>query len=919
MQTCEMSSTIYVFLHGLYSANPRPVCCWGQDRTLLYCNESFLRYFGIVKAEDFHEDIMTYTPYTQYEEENCAALAKYYHTKALTDGHTRFTWTHTLPHGQDVFVEYILTCIYHEGQALVVAHLSEGDRVKQLLVENYLHDKNSKAIVDASPTAVCLWAMDNTLVDCNTSFLQLLGLANKEAYRARPQNFFPKYQANGELSSEQFTFYMEKVATQGSAVCDWVWKDSTGNLIPSRITMRKFQYDGLDMVVEYIYDLREIQASQEKAAQLEERLQLTLDSMPVGSNLWNNKLQCIACNSVEFKRFGFSSRQEYAERLFETFPPNQPDGSPSRKLARKKYYEAFKDGYARFEWMHKHPMTGVPMPTEITLMRTSFGGDDYIIGYSRDLTELKAVQKQAEMAEIRTQLMLDSLPVGAHFWDAELNLLDCNLECVNLFGFFSKEEYMENFHTTFPPAQADGVPSIDVLQQSLRKALVQGTVRFEFMAKDPITDFEIPLDVRIVRISCDETFYLVSYFRDIRESVAMLQEIQQVQNELQAAKELAEKHSLAKSEFLANMSHEIRTPMNGILGLLHLLHNTELNATQMSYAQKSLYSANNLLRIINDILDFSKIEAGKLEMEATPFTLEQIFAEAQNLYGPLCEEKCLQLYLDAGEHATEVMLGDALRLKQILFNLLSNAIKFTAEGKVHVCAESSFEADDAVRCLFSVKDSGIGMTDEQQLGLFSAFSQADSSVARKYGGTGLGLAISRSLVEKMHGKIWAQSAEGKGTTFFFTAYFAKSHNPLQATDVTHSLWAKEQETGTLLLVEDNEINQLIAEELLRQVGNSVDIANNGLEALEMLAQKEYDLVLMDIQMPVMDGYAAAEKIREQERYKHIPIVAMSAHAMAGDKDLSISHGMDDHVTKPIVPEVLYSTLHYWLQKSRAVR
>ncbi len=325
------------------------------------------------------------------------------------------------------------------------------------------------------------------------------------------------------------------------------------------------------------------------------------------------------------------------------------------------------------------------------------------------------------------------------------------------------------------------------------------------------------------------------------------------------------------------------------------------------------------MRIINDILDFSKIEAGKLEIEEIPFTLHQLCCEIEDLYLPVIEQKGLNLIMEMGNHAQTVLLGDALRLKQVFFNLVSNAIKFTPTGSIHVKVSCTPMEDDKVLCVFSVKDTGIGLSEEQISRLFVAFSQADTSVTRKYGGTGLGLTISRSLVEIMGGKIWVESKECEGSTFFFDAVFALGKDGLlyeglgDDTDVDASSY---KGTESILLVEDNEINQLIAVELLVKVGYRIDIANNGQEALDMLSQNDYDLVLMDIQMPIMDGLTATKKIRQQEKFAHLPIVAMSAHAMTGDKEISLAHGMNDHITKPISPPILYKSLQYWLKKSQ---
>ncbi len=357
--------------------------------------------------------------------------------------------------------------------------------------------------------------------------------------------------------------------------------------------------------------------------------------------------------------------------------------------------------------------------------------------------------------------------------------------------------------------------------------------------------------------------------------------------------------------------------MNGILGLLHILSGTSLSETQENYVQKTLLSAKNLLRIINDILDFSKIEAGKLEIENIPFNLHEICDEVQSLFSAKVAEKGLSISLNEGAHSLAVLMGDPLRLKQVLFNLMGNAIKFTETGGVKLKIESTKHSNKEVRCLFSVSDTGIGLSKEQVEKLFSPFTQADTSVTRKYGGTGLGLVISKRIVEMMRGDIWVESEVGKGSTFFFTAVFNIAQGELltsqEQSQATKTIGV-ESRSGEILLVEDNMINQLIGEELLTSAGYKVDIANNGQEGLDMLEAKAYDAVLMDIQMPVMDGLTTVRKIREQRKYKELPVIAMSAHAMAGDKEISLKNGMNDHITKPIDPDILYASLDFWLNR-----
>ncbi len=404
--------------------------------------------------------------------------------------------------------------------------------------------------------------------------------------------------------------------------------------------------------------------------------------------------------------------------------------------------------------------------------------------------------------------------------------------------------------------------------------------------------------------------------------IALSDANEQLINSAKIAEQLAdeaEKANSVKGEFLATMSHEIRTPLNGILGLLHLLSDMEDRAVQQDYLQKVLFSAESLLRIINDILDFSKIEAGKFELEKTPFTLINIVNKLNVVFNHTVKDKGLSWQAYQDEFADVQLIGDPLRLEQVLINLLGNAIKFTEKGGVTLTVKCKKEDDGQVCCLFSVQDTGIGLSKEQQKRLFSAFTQVDSTITRKYGGTGLGLAISKQLVELMGGQIWVEGELGVGSTFFFTAVFDEGDKDhIESKEIKTIEYT--QKEGHILLVEDNEINQLVAEELLKKKGYTVDIANNGEEALTALDQAgtQYDLILMDIQMPVMDGFVATKKIRESEQYKHLPIIALSANAMSEDRTKSLDHGMNDHIAKPIDPNTLFAKLDMWIDATKKV-
>jgi PAS domain S-box-containing protein len=527
------------------------------------------------------------------------------------------------------------------------------------------------------------------------------------------------------------------------------------------------------------------------------------------------------------------------------------------------------------------------------------------------------------------QTIINTVPMGVFWKDTELRYLGCNLAFATEAGAAQPDDLIgKDDNQLWRKEQTEKYRADD-------RSVIESGIPKLFYDEQQITPDGQMIWVRTSKVplrnEADETIGILGIFNDITECKQAEEVLQETNRSLEEANvranamaAQAESANRAKSEFLANMSHEIRTPMNGVIGMIDLLLDTELNDEQRSYAEIVLSSGESLLGLINNILDFSKIEAGKLNMETLDFDLCALLDDFAATLAVLAHDKGLNFICAAAPDVPALLRGDPGRLRQVLTNLTGNAVKFTPQGEIAVRATLVSETDVEAVLRFSIKDTGIGIPASKRDMLFQKFTQADASITRKYGGTGLGLAISKQLAALMGGAIGVTGEEGHGSEFWFTVCLGKQPERDRSAEQTivtrHTIRELRRGAVHILLAEDNITNQQVALGLLKKMGLHAEAVANGAEALKALETIPYDLVLMDVQMPEMDGIEATRQIRDPRSavINHgIPVIAMTAHAMQGDRERCLEAGMNDYVSKPVDPWTLAETLDKWLPKDGA--
>jgi len=521
-------------------------------------------------------------------------------------------------------------------------------------------------------------------------------------------------------------------------------------------------------------------------------------------------------------------------------------------------------------------------------------------GVSWDSTASELAARKLRMSEELFRVLSDSAPIGIYRTDGDFNLIYANSTLARYNGVPAQELLGKGWMRWIHPEDLPGL-------QALIATDLKGSREHEHRLVPPDGTIRwVRARTTILRDQNGHPLGKVGTVDDITEQRRMMQD-------LRKAKETAEVANRAKDMFLANVSHELRTPLNGVLGMSELLMETGLHAEQLEMAETIHDSARGLLSVVNDMLDLSRIEAGRLAIDCRPFHLPAVLRQSVSLFRAQALNKGIALVMDYAECLPQRFLGDAGRIRQILTNYLSNALKFSGAGEIRI--EARGLAADSEEIELSVRDCGAGIAPEAQKKLFQPFSQVDASSTRRNGGVGLGLAICKRLAELMHGSVGVVSTPGSGSTFWVRLPLPCQQNALEdavSTPLTGNRTAISD--MRVLLVEDNPVNQKVAAGALRRLGWEADVADNGLTAIALCQANDYAVVLMDCQMPEMDGYAATRRIRDWEEAHgraHVPIVALTAHAMNGDKELCLAAGMNDYLSKPLAFDELRDMLERW--------
>jgi len=839
-----------------------------------------------------------------------------------------------------------------------------GGMLLKISADKAASDERMQLMSDSNPIAMSFLDKNFNIIDCNNTTLDMFGLSSKKEYFEMFYTLSPEHQPDGSVSRIKSNKMLIEALEKGFLRFEWLHQKPDGEPISCEISLVRVKYKNDYILIAYVRDLRE----QKKIIKMIEQRTHLLDTVNSAAAilLSNNNVdsfessmiksfelvgRCLDVDRVQIwrnetveKELHFVLRYEWLSEYGEKLR-GIPMGLHFPYSMKREWEKLFLRGdhinmplkdmseedQAFLGYYEMKSIVIIPMFLEegfwgffsINDCRNErvFSSEEISILTSAGLMMSSAVNRNIQMnkmreAEERTQLMIDEAPFCALFWDKDLNVIDCNQEAVKMFDLSGKQEFIDKFKILSPEFQPDGALSKEKGVALVTKALVEGYSNFEWLHQK-LDGEQIPVEVTCIRVKYRDEYTITEYMRDLREQKAKIAEMRKA--------ELAEESSKAKSDFLARMSHEIRTPMNAIIGITEIQLQDNMLPTDIKEAFERIYNSGDLLLgIINDILDLSKIEAGKLEIVPAQYDIASLINDTVQLNIMRYESKQIEFILEIDENMPLMLFGDELRIKQILNNILSNAFKYTDEGTVKMTVTAKKYGNDEATIIFTITDTGQGMTQEQLRNLGTEYSRFNMDVNRKTEGTGLGMNITMNLIHLMNGSISIDSTPGIGSAF--TVHLPQKcmnsepigkeladnlmHHNLDGISRMRTIQVKRDfmPYGRVLVVDDVETNLYVAKGLMSPYGLSIDVSMSGLEAIERIRSGSvYDVIFMDHMMPKMDGIEAVKIIRNLG-YKE-PIVALTANALAGQAEIFFNNGFDGYISKPIDIRQLNSTLN----------
>ncbi|HEX6736058.1 MAG TPA: PAS domain S-box protein [Azonexus sp.] len=796
----------------------------------------------------------------------------------------------------------------HEGN--LVGILGIGRDISELkdLEERF------RVAFDASPASISLTTIDGGIyLDVNRRYAEMLGWT-AEQLLGRSSAEFGLWPTPADRQR-----WLDQLLASGS-LPDYQteWLHRNGSPIAVSISAEIVSLGNRRCVLGFVLDISERRLAEQAVFQLQERLAVAFRAAPVAACITRvADGRMVDVNDRLLSEYRWTREELLGKTTVEAGLWDATNRNRMIELLRR-------DGFVIDFDSTATGRDGQTRRISLSAARITLDNEPHIVVYIVDVSARRAAEEALREREEIYRSIVTQARDGICLIDPEtLQFLEINDAVIGNLGY-TREQFAD-----LDLAAVQATDDIAELRALLANVIARGSSVFERSHQRRDGSLQIAR-IAATTVHVGGSAKICAIWQDITEQKAAAEELERHRHhleelvtdrtaELARAKDAAEEASRAKSVFLANMSHEIRTPMNAIIGLNHLAERHTETPEQRQRLHKVADAAHHLLAIINQILDISKIEAGKLELEPSDFLLSQIIDNTTILVADHLRSSGIELRTAIDPALPPVLHGDPLRLGQVLLNYLSNAVKFTRRGHIAIAVSlDARHADGSLSVRFAVSDTGIGIAPEEQERIFDAFEQADTSTTRRFGGTGLGLAIVRRLSHLMGGDSGLTSTPGSGSTFWFTARLQPGSAaagdaalPLAAADAEHLL-ATLHRQASVLLAEDNQINQEVALDLLRSVGLQVDLAGNGEEAVRMAGERRYDVILMDMQMPVMDGLAATRLIRSSETGSRVPILAMTANAFSEDRQRCLDAGMNDHIAKPVDPGKLFACLIKWL-------